>query len=466
MVWIVAAVTAVVMTGLLAGAAGVLTARLHTPSPLERDRAEVVADALPRLAFLRQALAGGAGERMQRLFPEGYFFSSALYGLTWVDVGTRDPDLRQRALTEARWALAALDSPAGRAPFSAELTPAYGVFYVGWTSWLRGGVIRLAGGPAAAPVEAARFAEDTDALAAAFAQRLEDTGSPFLPAYPGQAWPVDNTVALAALRLADHLTGRPDHAALIERWLRAADERRDPATGLLPHRVDPLTGQPLEGARGSSQALTLRFLREVDPDTARQDWLTFRDGFASTVPGAPGVREHPQGTDLPGDVDSGPLILGMSASASVVALGCAVLFGDRATAAALTGLAEVTGFALEWRGTRRYLGGALPVGDAFLAWSLAADGWVVPAARPDAATSGPAASDEAAGADAPTSGSGMDAAASVPAPQPVAGGPSRWWRLPWHVATAVLLACWLGLSVALVRRAAREASEGTAPGGR
>lgn len=214
--WILAAVVAVV-TALLGGGAAVLTARLYTPSPLERDRAEVVADALPRLAFLRQALQAGAGERMQRLFPEGYFFTFALYGLTWVDVGMSDAARRPEALAQARWALAELDSDVGRAPFSAQLTPPHGVFYVGWISWLRGGVVRLAGGPAEAPVEAQRFFADTDALAAAFSEQLDRTGSPFLPAYPRQAWPVDSTVAVAALRLADHLAGQPAHAPLIER---------------------------------------------------------------------------------------------------------------------------------------------------------------------------------------------------------------------------------------------------------
>jgi hypothetical protein len=42
---------------------------------------------------------------MQEPFPEGYFFSYALYGLTWVDVGMRDGAPRDRALAEARWAL-------------------------------------------------------------------------------------------------------------------------------------------------------------------------------------------------------------------------------------------------------------------------------------------------------------------------------------------------------------------------
>src|SRR4051794_26712074 len=40
-----------------------------------------------QLAFLRAELGDGAGERAQELFPEGYFFLHALYGLAWVDVG-------------------------------------------------------------------------------------------------------------------------------------------------------------------------------------------------------------------------------------------------------------------------------------------------------------------------------------------------------------------------------------------
>ncbi|MBB4957198.1 hypothetical protein [Micromonospora polyrhachis] len=402
-------VTGAAMVALVATlAATILTVRLHARTPLDRSDAEVVADAVPRLTFLRHAIDRGADEEMQQLFPEGHFFLHVLYGLSWVDVGTRDPDQRDRALTESRRALAALDSTAGRAPFSPSLDPPYGVFHAGWSSWLRGGVVRLAGGPTAAPTEATRLTSDIAALAAAFDRQLTATGSPFLPAYPGQAWPVDSTVGIAAVRLADHLTGGTTYTELTRRWLTAADARRDPATGLLPHRVDPADGQPVEGARATSQTMALRFLREVYPVEATRDWARFRDLFVSNVPGAPGLREHPQGVDLPGDVDSGPLIFGLSASASAVALGDAVLFGDRRSANALTGLAETTGLAIEYDNQRRYLGGVLPVGDAFLTWSLTATGWIVPTA-------------------------------DTVAP---AGGPSPWWRLPWLLAVALLLPPW------------------------
>lgn len=388
---------------LLTGLAGVELSRLHTGSPLERTGAQVAADALPRLAFLRAALDGGSAREMQALFPEGWFFSYALYGLTWIDVGAHDPAQRDRALAEARWALSYVDSADGRAVFDAALDPPYGVFYQGWTTWLRAGVVALAG-PGAPERE--RLAADGQALAGAFRRQLDASGSPFLTAYPGQAWPCDSAVGIAAVRLAGTLTGA-DRSALIGDWLRAADARRDPATGLLPHTVDPLTGTPTSGARATSQVIILRFLRDVDPARGARDWAAFRGRFASDVPGLPGVREHPHGVDAPGDVDSGPLFRGLSASASAVALGDAVLYGDRPAAAALTGLAEGAGLAVEWDGTRRYLGGALPVGDAFLAWSLAARPWT--------------------GGDLTTP-----------------TGPTWTWRLPWYTAFATVLApAWL-----------------------
>lgn len=95
-----------------------------------------------QLAFLRAQLDDGAAQEAQQLFPEGFFFLHALYGLAHVELGRTAADPAEDA-REARWALAQLESPAGREPFDAGLTPAYGVFYQGWTNWLRGGVQRL-----------------------------------------------------------------------------------------------------------------------------------------------------------------------------------------------------------------------------------------------------------------------------------------------------------------------------------
>ena len=85
--------------------------------------------------------------------------------------------------------------------------------------------------------------------------------------------------------------------------------------------------------------------------------------------GLVGVREFPRGQSGVGDVDSGPLLLGVSASASAVTLAAARAVGDAELAADLDREAELLGLPLRWAGERRYALGLLPVGDAFLAWA-------------------------------------------------------------------------------------------------
>ncbi|MFI7446009.1 hypothetical protein ACIBQX_00795 [Nonomuraea sp. NPDC049714] len=344
-----------------------------------------------QLTFLRATLDGGAGDDAQRLFPEGYFFLHALYGLTWAELGMRrPPGERSAALREARWALARLESPAGRAPFSPALTPPYGVFHRGWTNLLRGQTLSLQPAGQRDPAEARRFADDSAALGAAFGA----SASPYLAAYPGQAWPVDSTVAIASLRLHDTLLP-PRFAGTTERWLREARRRLDPRTGLLPHQADPGTGDPVEVARGSSQSLIQRFLADIDPAFAREQYTRFRDRFLATPLGlGPAVREYPHGMDGPGDVDSGPLPLGISLSATAVTLGAAQVHGDAPLAGALANYGELAGLPLGTPWTKRYAFGLLPIGDAFLAWSKTARPWV----------------------------------AAVPAPPPTVVSP--WWRVP------------------------------------
>jgi len=325
-----------------------------------------------QLAYLRDQLDHGAAERAQGQFPEGYFFLYALYGLTEVNLGG------DAALREARWALAKLDSEAGRAPFDAGLTPGYGVFYRGWLNWLRGGVLSLQPAASRDAAEVARFERDSAELGTAF----DESATPFLPAYPGQAWPVDSTVAMASLRLHDKLLP-PKYAATAVRWAAGARARLDPATGLLPHTVDVDTGEPASGARGSSQSVINLFLPEIDREFSDSQYVRFRELFLSRPLGlGPAVREYPHGVDGAGDVDSGPLLLGVSLSATVVTLGAARVHGDESLAAGLATFGEVAGVPLDTFSTRRYAFGQAPVGDAFLAWAKSARPWVAAAGSP------------------------------------------------------------------------------------
>lgn len=354
----------------------VLNLRLYSPGSTTYGPTQLGRDVVPQLNFIGTALRDEAGEQMQDLFPEGFFFAHVLYGLAWVDVGLRVPagtSLHAQALAESTWALARLDSPQGRAPFSAALDPPYGVFYLGWSNWLRGGVLTLQPKESRSAAEVDRFQTDCLALEQAFNRNPV----PFLSAYPGQAWPVDSVVAIAVLRLHDHLF-TPRFGATIQGWLQATQRYLDPMTGLLPHRVDPMTGELIEGTRGSSQSLVLRFLIEIDPSIGRTQYALFREQFVAPFLGAPGVREYPMNVIGQGDIDSGPLIAGYSASATVVMIGSAQVYGDREVASALIQASETVGLPIDWGKTKRYALGVLPIGDAFLVWAKTSRPWVTP----------------------------------------------------------------------------------------
>jgi hypothetical protein len=239
----------------------------------------------------------------------------------------------------------------------------YGVFYQGWTLRLLGGWLLLQ--PAAARDAAAEA--DFHARAEALAKAMAESPTHHLEAYPGGSWPVDNVVALSALRLHDQMYAT-DYGGVVEAWLDYTQAHLDPATGLIPHRIDAETGRAWQGARASSLVMTLSFLPEVDAALAAAQYARWRELFVQPVLGFGLVREFPRGTTGMGDVDSGPLVFGLSPVSSGVALVAARANGDVALFERLLQLSEVAGLPVTVNGQKRYSLGQLMVGDAFLAW--------------------------------------------------------------------------------------------------
>ncbi|MFD4353972.1 hypothetical protein ACFWPX_15565 [Nocardia sp. NPDC058518] len=166
-----------------------------------------------QLTFVRDALDNSSDTAAQELFPEGYVFSNVLYGLAWVQAAHTDSGLRDDALRESRWALARVESDEGRAVFSPRLQPAYGVFWAGWTNWLRGAILSL-------------DHSDTSAVhqfsvhSAEIAQAFSTADTPFLQAYQGQAWPVDSTVAMAHFACTTSCSARSTPLSSTVGWSR------------------------------------------------------------------------------------------------------------------------------------------------------------------------------------------------------------------------------------------------------
>jgi hypothetical protein len=244
------------------------------------------------------------------------------------------------------------------------------MFYAGWRNYLLTGILLLQEPHQRNADELQEF----ETQSAVIAEAIERSPTPFLASYSGQAWPVDTFPAIVSLRGFGHLVdGR--YNTLIDNWLADVQDRLDTETGLVPHRTDLQTGQSLDGSRGTSQVLILLFLAEIDPELGQAHYQLFRQQHLVTRLGLPGVLEFPSHRPGMGDVDSGPLLAGVSLSATAIFLGTSRLYRDEEVSTAVWQGGEALGLAVHTGKQRYYAFGLLPIGDAFVVWAKTMTPW-------------------------------------------------------------------------------------------
>lgn len=312
-----------------------------------------------RMAFLVDALHTGRADEMQMLFPEGEFFTWTLAGLSAARLAAdgRDPSRNRELVDEAVEVTGRLEV-ANRFGSDHRGVP-HGAFYHGWRLLLL-----------VAQVQAQPESDQDPTLALDQAQQLLgalDNPEP-LTSYPGQAWPCDLVVAWAAVHRAATLGEVPGLAGADLRLAQQIDQWRDPATELIGHQFTS-DGHAVSPARGTSQSIINTYLPDVSQRLADQEWQGFTEHFLVSYGGLTGVREYPIGQPSGGgDIDSGPLIAGVSLSASAVALGAAIRHGDERLATDLYTQEELLATPV-WtdRGLGRAVAlGVMPVADAFV----------------------------------------------------------------------------------------------------
>ncbi|UOQ65383.1 hypothetical protein [Hymenobacter volaticus] len=323
-------------------------------------------DLLGQLRFLKTRMHQGAAEDMQQLYPEGFVYLNALYGLSWVELAGSLPEssaLRYEALAESSWAVRAILSPTGRVLFEEDLPLPYGAYYRGWSTYLLGRYLT-------AQTPAERTAADVRLFrqnCTQIAQALSASPTPYLESYTGAAWPADGMMCLAALACHDRVLP-PLYQPTIQQWLTVVDTRLD-SLGMIPHKTDARTGEVTQAALGASQSQLLNFLYEVDSTYARRHFRLYRHHFLTSRFGLPGMRESPQEADNAEHIDSGPVLLDIGGAASIVGRRIMQRYGDTVTAVGLRNSIEAFGMPFQINGQKRYLFGQLPIADAFIAWS-------------------------------------------------------------------------------------------------
>lgn len=334
-----------------------------------QDDAARIAEVRAQLAFVGRAIREErALERMQHLFPEGAAFLATLYGLAWANVGraARDAAARDEAISGIEFALDRVASPVAVRPFH-DTQIEHGVFWAGQRNLLLGELLDLSPEAQRPPGLIAEFHARSASLAAAFVT----SPTRHLDAYRNGCWPADQVTALASLAIHDRLYGT-NHLRAARAWADWTLEHLDPVTRLPHGQIDSRSGLPREVTRGCGTSWILALLPRIDPALSRTFWDRYVAAMGRPRLGFATFAEWPAGVERPSDGDSGPVVWGAGTVATAVALAAARANGDAATAADVYALAQLCGLPSTSNAgaEKSYLRGALPVGDAFLAFGL------------------------------------------------------------------------------------------------
>lgn len=214
------------------------------------------------------------------------------------------------------------------------------------------------------PTFPAALAARHDALIAAYERRLLASPTGLIDTYPGEAYPTDVAAVAAAIAAHGRATG-VDHRAVIARWVeRVRAVQLDRESGFVHQRMGALDGRPHDAPRGSGTGLAAYFAGFADRALARDlGAATLR--HESTLLGFGGIREYAGGRAGRGDVDSGPVLLGVSVAATGFALAPARAFGHADAFERLYRTAHLFGVPVAAGGVVRFATGG-PIGNALL----------------------------------------------------------------------------------------------------
>jgi hypothetical protein len=209
-----------------------------------------------------------------------------------------------------------------------------------------------------------------DRLVDALVRRIEAQPLGIVQTYPGEAYPCDIAAIVGAIGQHARITGR-DRSALVGRM--AAVYRghwidRDSGYLVQSLRVD---GTALDAPRASGTALAAYFWSFADRSLAAELDTALLDVGAASLFGFGGIREYAPGHVGSGDIDSGPVLLGVSVSATGFSLAAARRQGDAARFEQLVRTAALFGIPVAQAGRRRFVTGG-PLGNAIMLAMLTA----------------------------------------------------------------------------------------------
>lgn len=282
------------------------------------------------------------------------FMGFCYFGYACANLAKHDPTVREEALAEIRWLIAALQTPRMSGFVAPHFGEPFGTNDHKVAVFVHGHFLNLAMRYREISGDG-RYDRLIDHIAAALVRAYKETDQGILSSYRDMWWITDNLPALSALSRYDHVFHR-DTSEARKKFLHSLKTYYlDPKTGMFCTYVDPRGHLQLQGPRGVSMMYGLQFLKDVDPEFASSQYALAKRFLIKGGLGFSAAWEFPAGEPARSDVDSGPLVLGAGPSASGFAIAAAAIDGDPETAWELLKASALVGMPALHEGELQYL---------------------------------------------------------------------------------------------------------------
>lgn len=301
-----------------------------------------------QINYLAEIIDKGYDDTLQKRFPEGKIFSNALLALSTIEYCDKNGVFNEKYSLIVDNCINRIQSKKALQVFSEGMTPKYGMFYNGWSNFVYSSYIQS---------ELFKYSEIQSIVTDASKQieerinKTQNDSLRVLDSYYGSNWPADNLIGICSIQ----------NDTLKRMWIEVVFDNAKHKSGLINH-----VGSNESMIRGSSNALITYCLAKSQFQNTKLYNEVFDSIFIDEYLGIQLVKENENGSNSM-DVDSGPVVFGYGASATIMNIKTQACLGNgnsKLTWAAMNALA----LPINILNNKYYLMKKEPMLDLFMLW--------------------------------------------------------------------------------------------------
>lgn len=301
-----------------------------------------------QISYLSEIIDKGYDNTLQNRFPEGKIFSNALLALSTIEYCDNNRIFNEKYSKIVDKCIRRIQSKRAVQIFSESMSPKYGMFYNGWSnlvySTYKGSQLFKYSEIQEIVSEASNEIEERIA-------RTQNDSLRILDSYIGTNWPADNMIGISSI----------SNDTLKAKWIEVIMSNAKHKSGLINH-----VSSNVSEIRGSSNAMITYCLGKSHYQDIEHYNEVFRSKLIDEYIGIQLVKENENGSNSM-DVDSGPVVFGYGASATIMNIKAQASLGNeksRLTWAAMNTLA----LPINIFNKKYYLMKKEPMLDLFMLW--------------------------------------------------------------------------------------------------